>query len=357
MKLLLTSAGVNNASIHEALLGLLGKPIAEATALCIPAGMYGHPWAKPTGAWEFIAGKSRQPMTELGWKSMGVLELTALPSIDRNHWVPWVEQADVLLAGGGDALFMAHWMRESGLAALLPSLGDKVWVGFSGGSMAMTPCIGDDFIGWKPPSGADEALGVVGFSIFPHVDHPDLSENTMAAAERWAATLPNPAYAIDDDSAIRVVDGAVDVITEGHWKLLSPTVSTDGLPVLELAAPGPLRDSGVAAILDGTKTAMTGLPALHESLPTVGDRFCVVNSNGDPAAVIEMTRVTTEPIGSVTAAYAHAEGRGYPDTTAWRTAHEEFFCSDIVTGFLGYTPDLTDDTPVLTQRFVLVGRA
>nr|WP_238547356.1 ASCH domain-containing protein [Actinoplanes friuliensis] len=102
---------------------------------------------------------------------------------------------------------------------------------------------------------------------------------------------------------------------------------------------------------------MTGLPALHESLPTVGDRFCVVNSNGDPAAVIEMTRVTTEPIGSVTAAYAHAEGRGYPDTTAWRTAHEEFFCSDIVTGFLGYTPDLTDDTPVLTQRFVLVGRA
>lgn len=356
MKLLLTSAGVNNASIHEALLGLLGKPIAEATALCIPTGMYGSPWARPAGAWEFIAGKSGQPMTELGWKSVGILELTALPGIDRDRWTSWVEQADVLLAGGGDGLFMAHWMCESGLAALLPSLNDKVWLSYSGGSMAMTPGIGDEFIGWKPPSGADEALGVVGFSIFPHVDHPDLPENTMAAAETWAAALPNPAYAIDDATAIRVVDGAVDVITEGHWRLFAPVAPVDGLPVLELAAPGPLRDSGLAAILDGTKTAMTGLPALHESLPAAGDRFCVVDSNGDPAAVIEMTRVATEPLGSVTAAYVHAEGRGYPGIAAWRAAHEEFFRSDIVTETLGHTPDLTDETPVLTQRFVLIGR-
>src|SRR5436190_2101570 len=61
---------------------------------------------------------------------------------------------------------------------------------------------------WGPPTGGDKALGIVDFSIFPHVDHPDLAENTMAAAEKWAAALPNPAYAIDDDTAIRVVDVA-----------------------------------------------------------------------------------------------------------------------------------------------------
>jgi dipeptidase E len=160
-------------------------------------------------------------MTELGWKSVGVLELTALPSSDKTRWISWVREADVLLVGGGDALYLAHWMRQSGLAELLPSLRETVWVGLSAGSMVMTPRVGEDFVGWKPPSGGDEALGVVGFSIFPHVDHPDLPENTMAAAERWAAGIRGPAYAIDDETAIKVVDDTVEVVSEGHWKLLS----------------------------------------------------------------------------------------------------------------------------------------
>jgi dipeptidase E len=112
-------------------------------------------------------------------------------------------------------------MRQSGLAELLPSLQDKVWLGFSAGSMVLTPRIGEDFVGWKPPAGGDEALGVVDFSIFPHVDHPNLPDNTMAAAEKWAAEIAGPAYAIDDDTAIKVVDGAVEVISEGHWKLFT----------------------------------------------------------------------------------------------------------------------------------------
>ena len=68
-------------------------------------------------------------MVELGWKSMGVLELTALPSIDEDHWVPLVRETDVLLVTGGDALYLCHWMRQSGLADLLPSLRETVWVG------------------------------------------------------------------------------------------------------------------------------------------------------------------------------------------------------------------------------------
>ena len=220
MRLLLTSAGIKNGSIHDALVDLLGKPIAESSALCIPTAMYGHPMVGPgAGVWRFISGREPNcPMCELGWKSLGVLELTALPSIDEERWVPLVRETDVLLAAGGDALYLCHWMRQSGLADLLPSLRETVWVGLSGGSMVMTPCIGDDFVGWKPPTGGDEALGVVDFSIFPHLDNPELPENTMAGAERWAASLGGPAYAIDDETAIKVTDGTVEVVSEGHWK-------------------------------------------------------------------------------------------------------------------------------------------
>ena len=223
MRLLLTSAGIKNASIRGALIDLLGKPIAESSALCIPTAMYGHPMVgHGERSWQFISGRSDNPMCELGWKSLGVLELTALPSIDEDRWVPLVRETDVLLVAGGDALYLSHWMRQSGLADLLPSLRETVWVGLSAGSMVMTPRIGEDFVGWRPPTGGDETLGIVDFSIFPHVDHEDLPGNSMAEAERWAAGIPNRAYAIDDQTAIKVVDGTVEVVSEGHWKLLTP---------------------------------------------------------------------------------------------------------------------------------------
>jgi dipeptidase E len=217
MKLLLTSAGIKNPSINDALVDMLGKPVAECDALCIPTASYGHAPNGIRGAYRFITGQATTPMCELGWKSVGVLELTALPTLQRDSWAPVVEQADVLLANGGDALYLAHHMAASGLAGLLPSL-DTVWVGLSAGSMVMTPRIGEDFKVWNPPDGGDRALGIVDFSIFPHVDHPTLPENTLAAAEQWAAGLSNPAYAIDDDTAIRIVDGTVDVISEGQWR-------------------------------------------------------------------------------------------------------------------------------------------
>jgi dipeptidase E len=222
MKLLLTSAGIKNPSIHNALIDLLGKPIAECNALCIPTAGYGHPQINPGGAWRFISGREPEcPMCELGWKSLGVLELTALPSIDQERWKTWVRETDVLLVNGGDALYLCHWMRQSGLADLLSSLHDMVWVGLSAGSMVMTPRIGKYFVEWQPPAGSDSTLGVVDFSIFPHVDHVMLPGNTMADAERWAASLGNPAYAIDDETAIKVAGGNVEVVSEGHWKMFA----------------------------------------------------------------------------------------------------------------------------------------
>jgi dipeptidase E len=223
MKFLLTSAGIKNASIQEALINLLGKPIADASALCIPTAGYGHPQVSPDRAWRFISGREpRCPMTELGWKSLGVLELTALPSIGRDRWVPWVRDVDALLVNGGDAMYLCHWMRQSGLAELLPSLDETVWIGLSAGSMVMTPRVGEDFVESKPSiTGDDMTLGVVDFSIFPHLDHPDAPENSMASAEKWAAGIGGPAYAIDDQTAIKVVDGAVKVVSEGHWRFFA----------------------------------------------------------------------------------------------------------------------------------------
>jgi dipeptidase E len=170
--------------------------------------------------WQFISGTSQLPMCNLGWKSVGVLELTALPSISSERWIPWVREADVLLVAGGDAAYLSHWMRQCGLADLLPSLNDTVWVGLSAGSMALTPRIGEDFVEWESPAG-DKGLGVVDFSICPHVNGEGRGGNTMAQAERWAASLPHPGYVIDDETAIKVVDGTVEVVSEGQWRLLN----------------------------------------------------------------------------------------------------------------------------------------
>jgi len=220
MKLLLTSGGVTNASLDHALVDLLGKPIAEATALCIPTAQWGHPMCGPASVRGFVTGLPPWGgMANLGWRSLGLLELTALPTIGAERWVPWVREADALLVDGGDATYLCHWMRASGLADLLPSLPDTTWVGVSAGSMVMTPRIGDFFVEW-PSAPDDRTLGMVDFAIFPHLDV--FPTNTIAAAERWAAGIGCPAYAIDDQTAIRVVDGTVDVVSEGTWTQLRP---------------------------------------------------------------------------------------------------------------------------------------
>jgi dipeptidase E len=244
MRLLLTSAGISNPSIHDALVDLLSKPIAESNALFIPTAIYPFPRGANM-AWQAICGKAESPLCQLGWKSLGVLELTALPSIDRKAWVPSVEEADALLVWGGDPVYLSYWMRQSGLADLLPSLRpESVYVGVSAGSMAVASTFGEAYS--NPPSGSHNALtsedivfatpqgeikrilvtaqgaGLVDFALIPHLDnenHPDASSTN---AEKWAARLPVPVYAIDDQSAITVVDGTVAVVSEANWKLFTP---------------------------------------------------------------------------------------------------------------------------------------
>jgi dipeptidase E len=220
MKFLLTSAGIRNASIHEALVGLLGKPVAESVALCIPTAILPFPGG-PFMAYRFISGSTANPMCELGWKSLGVLELTSLPSIKAEYWTAAVREADALLVQGGDVLYLCRWMRESGLADLLPSLRETVYVGISAGSMVMAPIFGETYDDPDTPFVIANGLGLVDFALLPHLDHEDHPESSTAHVERMAAEVLVPTYGIDDQTAIQVVDGTVEVISEGHWKLFT----------------------------------------------------------------------------------------------------------------------------------------
>ena len=229
MRLLLTSAGIANASIHDTLVDLLGKPVAESSALFIPTAVY--PFPEGAGmAWKAICGKAPSPLCELGWKSLGVLELTALPSIQRESWVSVLRETDALLVWGGDVLYLCHWMRQSGLADLLPSLSESVYVGVSAGSIVMTPynCDAEFNLRYVPAGSdmaeeGDRALGLVDFALRVHLDREDFPESSLTNVERWAAGIPAPTYAIDDETAIRVTDGTVEVVSEGQWKLLTPS--------------------------------------------------------------------------------------------------------------------------------------
>src|SRR5256885_8395516 len=223
MKFLLTSRGTSNTNIHAALGGLLGKPIAESSALCIPTGVQPFPGG-PSHVYQFISGTTFSPMCGLGWKSLGVLELTALPSVKEEYWMPAVRETDALLVWGGSPLYLCYWMRQSGLADLLPSLRpETVYVGTSGGAMVATPDFGGATYDESDPlTSSDKGLGLVDFSVFPHLERKDMADTSLAHIEKWAAGLSVPAYAIDDETAIKVVDGTVEVISEGRWKLFTP---------------------------------------------------------------------------------------------------------------------------------------
>ena len=228
MKYLLTSGGIANPSISDALVELLGKPIAESNALFVPTAI--HPFRGGAQmAWQAMCGEPPLPLCELGWKSLGVLELTALPTIQEENWIPAVREADALLVWGGHVLYLCHWMRQSGLADLLPALHEAVYVGVSAGSIAVTPYNCDaEWNATTLPGAADLAidadrgLGLVDFTLYPHLNRTDMPATPVAEIEEWASGIPVPTYAIDDDTAIRVVDGTVEVISEGDWKLFTP---------------------------------------------------------------------------------------------------------------------------------------
>ncbi len=244
MKLLLTSSGIANASLEAALVDLLGKPIKDCSALFIPTAIYPYPGGFGM-AWRAANGTSPSPLTHLGWKSLGLLELTALPSMAAANWQAAVAAADVLLAWGGDPLYLAYWLAESGLSAYLKTLPQPpVYVGVSAGSMATArifaenythppdaarrPLTSEEVIVATPQGEARQTLmtangmGLTEFAIIPHFEHPDHPDASRANAGTWAARLPVPVYAIDDQTGIKVDGTTVEVISEGQWTRFEP---------------------------------------------------------------------------------------------------------------------------------------
>ncbi|MFZ0546143.1 MAG: Type 1 glutamine amidotransferase-like domain-containing protein [Candidatus Promineifilaceae bacterium] len=230
-KLLLTSSGITTNWIQKALVDLLGKPIDEACALFVPTAIYPYPQAIQN-AWQLI----KMP-GELGWKAFGVLELTALPSLPIEVWLPQVEKADAIIIGGGNKFYLSYWMGKSGLFGLLPELirQGTVYVGISAGSMMLTPSLNfnqeqfkrtgvyyDDEFDEEMSSSAGSAktLGLVHFGIRPHLDADYFPQATLENVEKWAARVDYPLYALDDQSAVKVADGKVEVVSSGTWKLL-----------------------------------------------------------------------------------------------------------------------------------------
>jgi dipeptidase E len=242
MKLLLTSSGITNSSIKGALVDLLGKPIAQSKALIVPTGVY--PFKDGAyHAWNPIAGPRAAAMALLGWEAVGLLELTALPSIALKNWHQTVAEADAILVWGGDPLFLAYWMAESGLTDLLLTLAKPpVYVGVSAGAIATASLFSEAYA--EPPNAAGRPLStedivlpdgdvkrtlvtahgmcLTNFAIIPHFENPDHLDASSANAEAWAAKLPVPVYAIDEESAVKVDNEIVEVVSEGRWKLFIP---------------------------------------------------------------------------------------------------------------------------------------
>jgi len=243
IKLLLTSSGITNKSIHDSLVQLLGKPISESSALFIPTGVYPFVGG-PNYAWWPIAGKKKSALVGLGWKSIGLLEITALPSINKDTWMASVMETDALLVWGGDPLYLAYWFEQSWLAAVLSSLNkDLVYVGVSAGSMVTSTIFGETYSSPRAGSGTPltsenmlfttpegeisrtyvtaKGAELADFAIIPHFNNPDHPDACGLNAERWATKIPTPVYAIDEQTAIKVAAGQAQVISEGAWKLFN----------------------------------------------------------------------------------------------------------------------------------------
>lgn len=235
MKLLLTSLGLTNNSIRQALEDLLGKPIEQSNVIFVPSAMYAMPGASGY-VWDLLQEQSR-----IGWQSVGVLELTAFPSILEEHWLPDLQKADVIMVAGGNTPYLSYWMQKSGLAKKMPELlQNTVYVGVSAGSMVVadsfhinqeklkvTGVYDDDMYNDVAPrgSGSDKTLKLVDFTLRPHLGNDYFPNITLERMEKSARNISVPMYVIDDQTAIKVDNGKVEVVSEGSWQLFnSPTM-------------------------------------------------------------------------------------------------------------------------------------
>ncbi|HSX24907.1 MAG TPA: Type 1 glutamine amidotransferase-like domain-containing protein [Candidatus Andersenbacteria bacterium] len=213
MKLLLTSAGYKNDSIITALKNLLTADIKQTKLVFIPTAANVE-----RGNKEWLITDLHRCI-ELGFQEVDIVDIAAVP---QHVWLPPLEAADVIMVGGGNAYYLMDQMRKSGLADMLPEiLKNRVYVGVSAGSMVMAPKLKEEVLhviyDEVFEGASNEGLGLVDFLVVPHLNSPYFPR-TAEMIDEVAKRINTPLYVIDDESAVQVVDGKAEVVTEGRWK-------------------------------------------------------------------------------------------------------------------------------------------
>lgn len=215
MKLLLTSGGITNPTIARALQDLVGKPFTESSVAFVP-----------TAANVFRGDKSWMIedltiLRGLGFRSIDIVDISA---VSRELWLPGFEMADILFFEGGDTFHLMDWIEKSGLWELLPDmLKTKVYVGVSAGSIVAGRSLDLHFSErlYAEPTGLhtrDAGLRFVDFLVRAHVGSPAFPGMNFQVLDEIAKEHPETFYAIDDETAIKVIDQEVEIVSEGSWK-------------------------------------------------------------------------------------------------------------------------------------------
>ncbi len=214
MRLLLTSAGITNKSIKNALLKLNGKPFEKSSMAFIPTAANIEPGDKDWLINDFSRCK------DTGIDSIDIVDISAIP---QDIWEPRLLAADILVVGGGNTYHLMYWMNKSGLSQIMPGLlKTKVYMGISAGSMVQTINLAlsqsakmyTEYIGNE---NIERGLSNVPFHIRPHLNSPWFPNIRKDFIEEKSKELKEPVYAIDDQTAIQVLDDTVTIVSEGSW--------------------------------------------------------------------------------------------------------------------------------------------
>ncbi len=215
MKLLLTSSGKTNKSIEKELLNLLGKPFSKANLTFIPTAANVD---KGDKSWLV---DDMNNFRKLDFALFDIIDISAVP---KNIWLSSFKKADILVFGGGDVYHLLGWVKKSGLEKVLPELlKTKVYVGISAGSMVTAKNISlstDGILYYEKTGGVKnkKGLGLVDFELRPHLNSKWFPKVRLPYLEKLAKKIPYGFYAIDDNTAIKVVDGKTSIVSEGEWK-------------------------------------------------------------------------------------------------------------------------------------------
>jgi dipeptidase E len=214
MKLLLTSGGITNKSIADALFSLTEKKPENTTVVFIPTASNVE-----TGDKDWLINDLLN-LKKLNFKS---IEITDISAIDEKIWKPSIERADVLFFEGGNTYHLMEWLNKSGLAKMLPGfLKDKVYVGVSAGSMVTNKDLalklsqivyGEDLEKDYEMNG----LNYVDFYFLPHLNSEYFVNLREEFIRNTVKDMNEKIFVLDDDSALKIVDGKIEVVSEGKW--------------------------------------------------------------------------------------------------------------------------------------------